>query len=60
MTVLTVIGTVAGLLVLVLGALAPVIVELNDRFPRKPQTAARLEPARKPSPAWGRSALPTH
>ncbi|QRP47045.1 hypothetical protein [Amycolatopsis sp. FDAARGOS 1241] len=55
MTALTVIGTVAGLLVFVLGAVAPLLVDLNDRFPVKPKPAPRPAPA-----AWGRAAVPTH
>ncbi|HWD01868.1 MAG TPA: hypothetical protein VG674_05330 [Amycolatopsis sp.] len=58
MTVLTIIATVAGLLVFLLGALAPAIVELNDRFPVKPKPAP--EPAAKAVPAWGRAAVATH
>ncbi|WP_406638519.1 hypothetical protein [Amycolatopsis sp. WGS_07] len=37
MTALTVIGATAGLLVLVLMALAPALVELNERHPVRPR-----------------------
>ncbi|SFA79915.1 hypothetical protein SAMN05216266_101501 [Amycolatopsis marina] len=43
------IGIAAGLFVLVLMALAPLLVELNDRLPL--ESSARPEPV--PAPAWG-------
>ncbi|GAA3577259.1 hypothetical protein GCM10022222_72470 [Amycolatopsis ultiminotia] len=47
MTALTVIGAAAGLIVLALMALAPVLVELNERFP----AGTRKQPARTPAAA---------
>ncbi|MBB4688310.1 hypothetical protein [Amycolatopsis jiangsuensis] len=62
MTTLTVIGTIVGLGVLVLMSLAPVLVDLNERFPATPEKQAthdrplrnqgtREEAGRKPAAA---------
>ncbi|WP_020664771.1 hypothetical protein [Amycolatopsis benzoatilytica] len=62
MTALTVIGAIAGLVVLVLMALAPTLVELNERYPaqaRKQPVRAAAEALPKPSVRVG-TALPTH
>ncbi|WP_033288127.1 hypothetical protein [Amycolatopsis jejuensis] len=59
MTALTVIGAAAGLIVLVLMSLAPVIVELNERYPVRP----RKQPVRRAAEALStppvRVAVPT-
>ncbi|MET9263501.1 hypothetical protein [Amycolatopsis sp. NPDC004079] len=60
MTALTVIGATAGLIVLVLMALAPTLVELNERHPVQP----RKQPVRAESltqkPVRVSAALTTH
>jgi len=62
MTALTVIGAIAGLVVLVLMALAPTLADLNERYPVQP----RKQPMRATAEALPKTtvrvgtALPTH
>lgn len=61
MTALTVIGAAAGLVVLVLMALAPTLVELNERYPVEPRKQPVRAPEGRPKPAvLVGTALPTH
>ncbi|PKV94189.1 hypothetical protein ATK30_5062 [Amycolatopsis echigonensis] len=60
MTALTVIGATAGLLVLVLMALAPVLVELNERHPVQPRKQPVRTEARPQKPVRVSAVLTTH
>ncbi|WP_037357011.1 hypothetical protein [Amycolatopsis orientalis] len=60
MTALTVLGATAGLLVLVLMALVPVLVELNERHPVQPRKQPVRAEAVPQKPVRVSTALPTH
>ncbi|WP_134732349.1 hypothetical protein [Amycolatopsis nivea] len=60
MTALTVIGATAGLLVLVLMALAPALVEFNERHPVQPRKQPVRTETLPQKPVRVSAALSTH